>query len=87
MTVLTHQPPLLTIMTGNVSYEVPGFHGGFYIPAEGVNHTPQFSAGAGSEEGFKRSLYCAAGMAVVGCRILADDGFAAAIKLDFQSNA
>jgi hypothetical protein len=71
---------------GNVSYEVPGFHGGFYIHTDGVNHTPQFTAGAGSQEGFKRSLYCAAGMAVVGCRVLADDEFAAAVKSDFDSN-
>ncbi|KAJ5931116.1 hypothetical protein N7466_006609 [Penicillium verhagenii] len=72
---------------GNVSYEVPGFHGGFYIETDGVNHTPQFTAGAGSQEGFKRSLYCAAGMAVVGCRVLADDGFATAIAADFQTSA
>ncbi|KAJ5087171.1 hypothetical protein N7456_010787 [Penicillium angulare] len=71
---------------GNVSYEVPGFHGGFYIHTEGVNHTPHFTAGAGSEESFKRSLYCAAGMAVVGCRVLADDGFAKAIKADFEKD-
>ncbi|KAJ5537569.1 hypothetical protein N7494_007048 [Penicillium frequentans] len=72
---------------GNVSYEVPGFHGGFYIKTDGVNHTPQFTAGAGSEEGFKRSLYCAAGMAVVGCRVLADERFAKAIKADFEKAA
>ncbi|KAJ5152610.1 uncharacterized protein N7482_009088 [Penicillium canariense] len=70
---------------GNVSYEVPGFHGGFYINADGVNHTPQFTAGAGSEDGFRRSLYCAAGMAVVGCQVLADDAFATAVKSDFEN--
>ncbi|CEJ61629.1 hypothetical protein PMG11_10157 [Penicillium brasilianum] len=70
---------------GNVSYEVPGFHGSFYIHTDGVNHTPQFTAGAGSEESFKRSLYCAAGMAVVGCRMLAEDEFAATVKSDFDS--
>ncbi|KAJ5691812.1 Peptidase M20D amidohydrolase predicted [Penicillium macrosclerotiorum] len=69
---------------GNVSYEVPGFHGGFYIQTDGVNHTPEFTAGAGSEEGFKRSLYCAAGMAVVGCQMLTDDVFAAAVQADFK---
>jgi hypothetical protein len=69
---------------GNVSYEVPSFHGGFYIQTDGVNHTPQFTAGAGSEEGFKRSLCCAAGMAVVGCRVLGDDVFAEAVKKDFE---
>lgn len=70
---------------GNVSYEVPSFHGGFYINADGANHTPQFTTGAGSEESFKRSLYCAAGMAVVGCQMLADDAFAIAVKSDFET--
>ncbi|KAK4928837.1 hypothetical protein LTR66_016200 [Elasticomyces elasticus] len=71
------------IRPGNVSYEVPGFHGGFYIHTDGVNHTPQFTAGAGSEEGFQRSLHCAAGMAVVASRALVDESFATAIKSDF----
>lgn len=71
---------------GNVSYEVPGFHGGFYIHADGVNHTPQFTAGAGSQESFKRSLYCAAGMAIVGCQVLVDDQFAALVKSDFAKD-
>ncbi|CAG7924768.1 unnamed protein product [Penicillium olsonii] len=69
---------------GNVSYEVPGFHGGFYIHTDGVNHTPQFTAGAGSEEGFRRSLHCAAGMAVVATRALVDKSFATAIQSDFE---
>ncbi|KAL4801257.1 hypothetical protein BDV18DRAFT_165121 [Aspergillus unguis] len=72
---------------GNVSYEVPGFHGGFYIPADGVNHTPQFTAGAGSDEGLKRALYCAAGMAVVGCQVLGDDAYARAVKEDFDAES
>lgn len=71
---------------GNVSYEVPGFHGGFYIPADGVNHTPEFTAGAGSEEGFKRSLYCAAGMAFVACQVLIDDAFSTKVKSDFTND-
>ncbi|KAJ6111365.1 hypothetical protein N7523_007426, partial [Penicillium sp. IBT 18751x] len=71
---------------GNVSYEVPGFHGGFYIQTDGVNHTPQFTTGAGSEESFKRSLCCAAGMAVVACQILTDAAFAAEVKSDFQKD-
>ncbi|KAI9933992.1 hypothetical protein MW887_005064 [Aspergillus wentii] len=69
---------------GNVSYAVPGFHGIFSIPADGVNHTPQFTAGAGSPEGFQRSLYCAAGMAAVACKILVDNGFAGLVKRDFE---
>ncbi|KAL4803265.1 hypothetical protein BDV18DRAFT_145508 [Aspergillus unguis] len=68
---------------GNVSYAVPGFHGMFMIPAEGNNHTPQFTEGAGSPEGYKRAIACAAGMAVVACHFLEDDRFAAKVKADF----
>lgn len=71
------------IISGNVSYVVPGFHGIFAIPAEGVNHTPQFTAGAGSLESYKRAISCAAGMAIVGCRILDDAAFAEQVKADF----
>ncbi|KAJ5462357.1 hypothetical protein N7530_010562 [Penicillium desertorum] len=71
---------------GNVSYAVPGFHGIFTIPTEGVNHTPQFTKGAGSEEGFKRALACAAGMAVVACQILVDDKFAEDVQRNFEGN-
>jgi hypothetical protein len=76
----------LSDLLGNVSYAVPGFHGIFTIPTEGVNHTPQFTKGAGSEEGFKRALTCAAGMAVVACQILVDDKFAEDVKRNFERN-
>lgn len=67
-----------------MSYAVPGFHGLFCIPTDGVNHTPQFTSGAGSPEAFERSIACAAGMAIVACQILVDDEFAEAVKKDFQ---
>ncbi|KAL3444535.1 hypothetical protein BJX65DRAFT_297532 [Aspergillus insuetus] len=69
---------------GNVSYVVPGFHGGFYLAAEGANHTSEFTRAAGSSQGFQRSIQSAAGMAIVSCRVLADDEFAAAVKADFD---
>lgn len=72
---------------GNVSYAVPGFHGMFAIPVDGVNHTPQFTKGAGSSESHKRSISCAAGMAVVACQILLDDQFAENVKADFERNS
>ncbi|PYH87557.1 amidohydrolase [Aspergillus ellipticus CBS 707.79] len=68
---------------GNVPYAVPIFHGLFTIPAEGVNHTPLFTNGAGSPEAHERSLACAAGMAVVACQIAVDDEFAKRVKEDF----
>ncbi|KAF9891357.1 hypothetical protein FE257_004213 [Aspergillus nanangensis] len=71
---------------GNVSYAIPGFHGMFTIPADGVNHTPQFTSGAGSPEGYQRCISCAAGMAVVACQVLADDEFAAEVRRDFQKD-
>lgn len=67
-----------------MSYAVPGFHGLFCIPTDGVNHTPQFTSGAGSPEGYERSIACAAGMAIVACRVLVDDDFANAVKEDFE---
>ncbi|RDW83831.1 M20 family metallopeptidase [Aspergillus mulundensis] len=70
---------------GNVSYAVPGFHGVFFIPAKGGNHTPQFTEGAGSAEGYQRAIECAAGMAVTACHFLEDDDFARQVAEDFAS--
>ncbi|PYH66217.1 M20 family metallopeptidase [Aspergillus vadensis CBS 113365] len=72
---------------GNVSYALPGFHGLFTIPTDGVNHTPGFTNGAGSPEAHKRCLACAAGMAVVACQIVTDDEFARRVKEDFEVEA
>ncbi|RAH86159.1 metal-dependent amidase/aminoacylase/carboxypeptidase [Aspergillus japonicus CBS 114.51] len=69
---------------GNVSYAVPGFHGIFTIPTDGVNHTPGFTKGAGSLEAYQRGMACAAGMAVVACQVLVDDEFAARVQKDFE---
>ncbi|KAL4905274.1 hypothetical protein BDW74DRAFT_153340 [Aspergillus multicolor] len=69
---------------GNVSYAVPGFHGMFFIPAKGGNHTPEFTEGAGSAEGYKRAIKCAAGMAVTACHFLDDDEFARQVEEDFR---
>lgn len=70
---------------GNVSYAVPGFHGIFTIPTDGVNHTPGFTQGAGSLEAYQRGMACAAGMAVVACQVLVDDEFAARVQKDFET--
>ncbi|PYH48133.1 M20 family metallopeptidase [Aspergillus saccharolyticus JOP 1030-1] len=70
---------------GNVSYAVPGFHGIFTIPTDGVNHTPGFTKGAGSLEAYQQGMACAAGMAVVACRVLVDEEFAARVQKDFAT--
>ncbi|KAL4781331.1 hypothetical protein BJX76DRAFT_335839 [Aspergillus varians] len=72
---------------GNVSYAVPGFHGIFTIPANGSNHTPEFTDGAGTLEAYKRAIACAAGMAVVACQFLEDDGFANQVEEDFLEHS
>lgn len=82
----SHLETVTHLHIGNVSYAVPGFHGLFTIPTEGVNHTPQFTNGAGSPEGHERSIACAAGMATVACQILVDEKFAEAVKKDFESH-
>jgi hypothetical protein len=56
----------------------------FCIPSDGVNHTPEFTNGAGSPEGHQRAIACAAGMAVVACQVLVDDKFAEQVKENFQ---
>ncbi|KAJ5893932.1 hypothetical protein N7495_005623 [Penicillium taxi] len=71
---------------GNVSYAVPGFHGLFCIPSEGVNHTPLFTNGAASRKAHERAIACAAGMAVVACQIIVDDKFAEAVKKNFDES-
>lgn len=62
---------------GNVSYVCPSFHGMFGIPsAEGAyNHTPGFTAAAGTDRAHDLGIVTAKGMAV-----LADDKVAAAVR-------
>jgi hypothetical protein len=66
-------------------HSVPGFHALFPIPTEGGagNHTCGFTSGAGSAEGYKRSIVCATGMTAVACRLLADEKFAKCVQNDF----
>ena len=51
---------------GNVSYVVPSFHGTFAIPCPpgALNHTPEFTACAGSDEAHELSLLVSKGMAI-----------------------
>jgi amidohydrolase len=71
---------------GNVSYEVPAFHGVYAIPCpDGVfNHMPGFTECAGTDEAYKATIVCAKGLAVVGWRILAEDTIAEAMRREFE---
>ncbi|KIW24551.1 uncharacterized protein PV07_10260 [Cladophialophora immunda] len=58
---------------GNVTYEVPGFHGVFTIGTDDAKvqpHTPAFAAAAGTRPAFERALDCAKGMAATAYGLL-----------------
>jgi hypothetical protein len=73
---------------GNVTYVCPGFHGGFAIPtAPGAyNHTPGFTAAAGSDEAHVAGIITAKGMAVAGWRVLTSDEVARKVREDFEED-
>ncbi|PYI07541.1 hypothetical protein BO78DRAFT_469151 [Aspergillus sclerotiicarbonarius CBS 121057] len=71
---------------GNVSYECPAFQAYVAIPAEPgcKNHTPGFTAVAGTREAHDLCIAAAKGMALVGWKVLADDNVALKVKSDFK---
>jgi metal-dependent amidase/aminoacylase/carboxypeptidase family protein len=71
---------------GNVSYEVPSFHGTFPIPTEpGVSmHHPKFAAHAATDEAHKAAIQCAKGMAMLTLRVLTDAKLREAALNDFN---
>ncbi|KAK0629582.1 hypothetical protein B0T17DRAFT_525885 [Bombardia bombarda] len=73
---------------GDVCYECPGFHGAFGIGTkEGeANHTHGFAAAAGTEEAYERALECGKGMALVGWKVLTDDGFADKMREEWKQD-
>lgn len=73
---------------GNVTYECPGFHGAFGIDTEKGqgNHTRPFAAASGLEKSLERAIEWGKAMAVVGYRILSDDGFHAQVQLDWRED-
>ena len=71
---------------GNVSYEVPSFHGVFSIPTppDVTAHHPSFSAAAGTDEAHNAAIQCAKGMAMLGWRVLSDDSLAEEARQEFE---
>lgn len=74
--------------TGNVSYEIPSFHGLHFIPTPSGTgmHTEGFRDAAKTEESHDISMGVAKGLAVAGLRVLLDDEFAAQMKVDFEQD-
>ena len=73
---------------GNVSYVIPSFHGGFAIPCPpgAYNHTPGFTACAGTDEAHDLAVLTSKGMAIAGWKVLADDDVAKKIWDDFDED-
>lgn len=73
---------------GDVTYECPGFHGAFGIVTEGGegNHTLAFAKAAGNDESYRRAVECGKGMALVGWKVLMDDGFAEGMRREWEED-
>ncbi|EKG20969.1 Peptidase M20 [Macrophomina phaseolina MS6] len=82
------EPATASTDMGNVSYAVPSFHGAFGIPAPEnvVGHHPGFAAAAGTDEAHAAAINCAKGMAMLGWRVLTDDGIAEGARRDFEQD-
>lgn len=73
---------------GNVSYAVPALHALVGIPVmDGShNHTPGFTAAAGSRVAHERSVVAGKAMAMIGWEVLVDGGFYERVVDDFESD-
>ncbi|KAJ0413378.1 hypothetical protein BJY00DRAFT_322054 [Aspergillus carlsbadensis] len=73
---------------GNVSYECPAFQAYVAIPAEPgcKNHTPGFTAAAGTRQAHDLCIAASKGMALVGWQVLADDAIATRVQGDFEKD-
>ncbi len=63
---------------------LPALHPVYSIPTEpnGANHTPQFANSAKTHEAHEVTLKVAAGLAVVGYKVLQDEVFAREVNAD-----
>jgi metal-dependent amidase/aminoacylase/carboxypeptidase family protein len=86
--VLAKADSVMTASTdmGNVSHEVPSFHGSFAIPtcAEAALHSKLFAAAAGKSEAHEAALQSAKGMAMMALRVIIDEQFAVKVRRDFD---
>lgn len=71
---------------GNVSHEVPGFHGAFSIPTEpdAALHSTKFAAAAAKPEAHEAAMKSAKGMAMLALRVIVDEEFARKVRQDFD---
>lgn len=70
---------------GNITISAcPAVHPMYLIETDGVNHTPEFTAGAATMDSHERSIKVAKGLALLGFKVLTDDVFAKKIKDEFE---
>lgn len=80
------EPATFSTDMGNVSYALPAFHGTFGIPApkDAMPHQRGFATAAGTDAAHDVAISCAKGMALLGWRVLTDDGVAEGAMRDFN---
>jgi hypothetical protein len=73
---------------GNVSYVCPSIHAyvGIITTPGASNHTPGFTAHAGTRDAHERCVVVAKGMAMAGWKVLVDDDAAAQVWKDFEED-
>lgn len=76
----------LTKTLGNVTYVCPAIHPHFAIPCPpgAFNHTPGFTACAGTDEAHAITVRVGKGLAVAGWRVLSDDAVANKVAEDWR---
>lgn len=79
-------PCLSSLFIGNVSHEVPSFHGGFTIPTEDniSPHHHKFAEAAGGDPAHEAAIKCGKGLAMLAIRALSDSRLVEAAKEQFQ---
>ncbi|KIW94539.1 uncharacterized protein Z519_04515 [Cladophialophora bantiana CBS 173.52] len=72
---------------GNVSFEVPSFHGAFPIPTDAnvSMHHPRFAGHAATDEAHRAAIQCGKGMAMLALRVLTDPRLVEEARKDFEN--
>jgi hypothetical protein len=73
---------------GNVTYECPGIQAyvGVHAAPGANNHTPGFTAVAGTKESHDLCIHAAKGMAIAGMSVLQRDNLAEQVRLEFEDD-
>ena len=88
VSVLLHamQASRSLLAIGNVSYEVPSFHGAFPIPtaSDVSQHHPRFAEHAASDAAYQAAINCGKGMAMLTIRLLTNPQLVEDVRKNFD---